>query len=142
MKSLELMGDDVLSVIAQYIPNTCRAKVVLPKVLRELEVHPRLFTNFVTEMELTKRRYLPYGDCLRIEYPIARNCYGSVFKVELHVFKTLHTRSQFMHTLHYINHMRLPLYHEVRRQRFSFKSQSNKRKYYVLLQKFTITTLQ
>lgn len=134
---MERLDDDVKTVIREYIPNMCVSNRVVPKVLRELEGHSRIRnTGFVCEMEKTRRMFLRYGECLKIQYPYEKNRWGTVFYVELHLFKSVLARSFFMEYCLYNN--QLKKYNEIRKERFSFKSKTNKRKYYVLFQKFTV----
>jgi hypothetical protein len=134
---MERLDDDVKTVIREYIPNMCVKNRVVPKVLRELEGQSRIRnTGFVCEMEKTKRVFLRFGECLRIEYPYVKNGWGTVFYVELHIFRSVVSRSFFMEYCLYDE--RLRGHNEIRKERFSFKSKTNKRKYYVLFQKFTV----
>lgn len=135
---MEMLNDDVRTEIGRYIPNVCRNQRKVPMVLRELEKHHRLRnTGFLCEIDNTHRTCVKYGECIRIQYPQAKNGYGSVFYTEVHVFKSVVSRSWFIEYCLY--QQRLKNYHEIRRERFSFKSKTNKRKYYVLFQRFTLS---
>lgn len=138
-KSLEYMkelNDDVRRVIGEYIPNMTRDTVRIPKILREVERLPRIRnTGFMCEMEFTRRRVSKEWENLTIEYPFGKNGYGSIFYTEVSIFKSILSRSWFIESLK--GKVREG-FHEIRRERFSFKSKNTKRKYYLLFRRFTL----
>lgn len=133
---MEELNDDVKTVIGEYIPNMTRHTVVIPKVLREVERLPRIRnTGFMCEMDFTMREVEEDWECLTIKYPMGKNGYGSVFYTEVSLFKSILSRSWFIEGLKQRLHEGL---HEIRRERFSFKSKNTRRKYYLLFRRFVL----
>lgn len=128
-----LLNEDVLTKIGEYVPNMNNMTYVVNPVLKHIEREPRMRTCFVSPMEEATVQFLPYGECLRVAYPVVEHR-NHLWYVELHIFKSVEARSFYMQ---YVATTRRCLLQEIRRSIFRTKvCKHTQRRYYVLLQKF------
>lgn len=130
------LDNDSKSVIASFIPNVSKSSYVLHPVLQQLEKEPKLRTCFVSPMKDATIKFLPYGECLRVAYPVVKSNSSTYWYCEVYVFKSLEARSTFLMYIDYHRRCRLQ---QQRRQIFRSK-EINGRRYYCILQKFTLNT--